>query len=178
MPNHHRNLIFWKRLFSREGVLRFPGTRPNRCTLWSMWKRQKNSIHKLLDLSRLWQKIQSMSNKDHIWIRSMEICSKYCNCHQMPDRSFFIEKYQFPLCARCTGISLGYIAALLTAPFRSFSYYIAILMFPLAIDGTVQYFAKYESTNLKRIVTGILYGFAFTSIILQALKSAIKIIHK
>lgn len=96
----------------------------------------------------------------------------------MPNRSFFIGEYQFPLCARCTGIALGYIAALLIAPFRSFGYYIAFLMSPLAIDGTVQYFTNYESTNLKRIMTGILYGFAFTSITIHALRSAIKIIYK
>ncbi|MGG7175281.1 DUF2085 domain-containing protein [Clostridium neonatale] len=26
-----------------------------------------------------------------------------CGCHQLPDRSFFIRSYQFPICARCTG---------------------------------------------------------------------------
>lgn len=119
-----------------------------------------------------------MSKKDRLWVQSMEFCSKYCSCHQMPSRSFFIGEYQFPLCARCTGIALGYIIALLVAPFRSFGYSLAILMPPLAVDGTVQYFTDYESTNLKRIVTGILYGFAFTSITIHMISSVIKKIHK
>lgn len=32
-------------------------------------------------------------------------------CHQMPERSFFIRGKQFPVCARCTGVFLGNIAA-------------------------------------------------------------------
>ena len=32
-------------------------------------------------------------------------------CHQMPERSFFIRGKQFPVCARCTGVMIGNIAA-------------------------------------------------------------------
>jgi uncharacterized membrane protein len=28
-------------------------------------------------------------------------------CHQLPDRSFFIDGRQLPVCARCTGLYLG-----------------------------------------------------------------------
>lgn len=108
----------------------------------------------------------------------MELCSKYCNCHQKPERSFFIGEYQFPLCARCTGIALGHVLALLTSPFHSSGYSIAVLMAPLAIDGTIQYFTDYESTNFKRVITGVLYGFAFTSIVFHAIRIAIKKILK
>ena len=115
-----------------------------------------------------------MNKKDDIWMRSMELCSKYCNCHQKPERSFFVGGYQFPLCARCTGIALGYIAALITMPFYSFGYLITLLLFPLAVDGTVQYFTAYESTNRKRIITGFLYGFAFTSTVFRMMKTMIQ----
>ncbi|MCI8418642.1 MAG: DUF2085 domain-containing protein [Lachnospiraceae bacterium] len=115
-----------------------------------------------------------MNKKDAIWIRSMELCSKYCNCHQKPERSLFINGYQFPLCARCTGIALGYLAALITIPFYSFGYCITVLLFPLAIDGTLQYVTAYESTNRKRVITGFLYGFAFTSIIFRIIKTIIQ----
>ena len=104
-----------------------------------------------------------MTNKEKIWIKSMEWCKKYCKCHQMPERSFFIKSYQMPLCARCTGIAIGQFLALITAPFVHFSIWIATLMFPLAIDGTVQYYSKYQSNNLRRVFTGILYGFSFIS---------------
>ena len=106
-----------------------------------------------------------MSSVNPIWIQGMELCAKYCRCHQMPERSFFICGYQFPLCARCTGIAIGHITALFAAPFHTFKYSIALLLFPLAIDGTVQYFTSYQSNNCKRVITGALYGFAFTSVV-------------
>jgi uncharacterized membrane protein len=28
-------------------------------------------------------------------------------CHQLPDRSFFVDGRQLPVCARCTGLYLG-----------------------------------------------------------------------
>ncbi len=114
------------------------------------------------------------NTKDKLWIKSMEWCKKYCSCHQMPERSFFFNGYQFPLCARCTGIALGHLFAFVVAPFYTFHKRVAILMAPLAIDGTIQYFTKYESNNKRRIISGILYGFSFTSTILCFIKSAIK----
>jgi len=45
-----------------------------------------------------------MSRKDKLWIAAMEWCGRYCGCHQMPERSFSVKGYQFPLCARCTPI--------------------------------------------------------------------------
>ncbi|MCM1186512.1 MAG: DUF2085 domain-containing protein [Lachnoclostridium sp.] len=112
-----------------------------------------------------------MIDRDHIWVQSMELCSKYCHCHQKPKRSFFIGGYQMPLCARCTGIAFGHVAALFTAPFHSFGYSIAALLVPLAIDGTVQYCTPYESNNRRRVITGFLYGFAFTSLTIRIIKA-------
>lgn len=115
-----------------------------------------------------------MTRQDRIWIRSMELCSKYCSCHQKPERSFFIHGYQFPLCARCTGIALGHTIALFIAPFHSFGYHLTVLLFPLAVDGTLQHLTDYESTNRKRVITGFLYGFAFTSIFFHTIRVFIK----
>ena len=129
-----------------------------------------------------------MIDKEHTWLKSMEWCGKYCRCHQMPERSFFFKGYQFPLCARCTGIALGYIVALVCLPFCALSRkgvrrgascghvsrrFVA-LMLPLAIDGTVQYFTPYESTNFRRVVSGFLYGFSFTSLILYIILDYIR----
>ena len=61
-----------------------------------------------------------MDIKDKIWIKSMEWCSKYWGCHQMPERSFFFKGYQFPVCARCTGMIVGYFLSITTIPFASF----------------------------------------------------------
>lgn len=35
-------------------------------------------------------------------------------CHQLPDRSFFIDGRQLPVCARCTGLYLGGLAGFVT----------------------------------------------------------------
>ena len=42
-----------------------------------------------------------------IWRRTMYFFHKYWGCHQMATRSFFFKGFQFPLCARCTGILVG-----------------------------------------------------------------------
>ncbi len=112
-----------------------------------------------------------MTRADRRWIWWMDHAKKYCHCHQMPERSFFIKGYQFPLCARCSGIAIGHIAAFLAAPFFKFRPAVAWLMAPLAIDGTLQYFTHYESNNMKRIISGVLYGFAFTSTMLWIVKN-------
>ena len=38
---------------------------------------------------------------------------KFAGCHQRPDRSFFINGHQFPVCARCTGVLIGQYSALI-----------------------------------------------------------------
>ena len=111
---------------------------------------------------------------EKLWMKSMEWCQKYCNCHQIPTRSFFFKGYQFPLCARCTGIALGHIAAFIIAPFYTFKYTVSVLMIPLVLDGTIQYFTPYESNNVKRVISGILYGFSFTSTCLHIIKTVLK----
>ena len=116
------------------------------------------------------QKNSVASRRDQRWIFWMEFCGKYARCHQMPERSFFLGSYQFPLCARCTGIMLGRILAVLLFPFvllplRTALLVLPILMLPLPIDGITQRFTKYESNNLKRVITGILWGFATFTLI-------------
>ena len=36
-----------------------------------------------------------------------------------------------------------------------------LLLMPLNVDGTVQRMTSYESTNVRRLLTGILWGFGF-----------------
>jgi uncharacterized membrane protein len=101
------------------------------------------------------------------------------NCHQLPDHSFKLNGRQLPLCARCTGITLGQLIGEVTCiipdnlnPYKEFQleksiiYCLAVsaLFFPLVIDGSVQYFTVYESNNMMRLATGMLYGIAMTSL--------------
>ncbi len=110
-----------------------------------------------------------ISSKDRYWIKAMEWCRRYCGCHQMPERSFFVRGYQFPLCARCTGIFAGHMAGFVLAHFI-YSPWILLCMIPMAVDGTVQYFSNYESTNRRRFITGFLYGLAFMSSAVKAVR--------
>ena len=39
-----------------------------------------------------------------------------------------------------------------------------VLLLPLMVDGLVQLLTPYESTNLRRVITGILFGYGFCSL--------------
>ena len=118
--------------------------------------------------------MESLTGKDRLWMKSMHFCSRYCGCHQMPERSFFIGGYQFPLCARCTGIAVGHILSIIISLFHPVSWKSAFGMIPLMIDGTVQKFTDYESTNPRRLCTGILYGFGAMSALIFLVRTIIK----
>ena len=118
------------------------------------------------------------SKRDRRWAFWMELCGRTIRCHQMPSRSFSIGSYQFPLCARCTGIMVGRGISLLLFPVFYFALDIPLLpalivlpllLVPLAVDGMIQKFTSYESTNFRRMVTGILWGFSEFTLILMAI---------
>lgn len=108
-----------------------------------------------------------MNKRDKIWIKSMDWCSKYWGCHQLPERSFFIGKYQFPICARCTGIILGYIISFIySILYAKLNIVFAIcFLIPMAFDGLLQFLTDYISNNAKRFITGILGGFGVIQIV-------------
>jgi len=114
--------------------------------------------------------METLSRADRLWLSSMRLCRKYCGCHQMEARSFTVRGYQFPLCARCTGIAIGHIIGLILGCAADVSLWIALLMLPLALDGGIQYLTAYESNNRRRLVTGILYGAAFMSLCVRLLQ--------
>lgn len=96
-------------------------------------------------------------------------------CHSRKDRSF----KGFPICSRCTGELVGIIIS----PFLwnyIINYKVAILlMLPMIIDGFLQLLTNYESTNLKRFFTGLLFGisliYLFSQTIIAAFNYGIKI---
>lgn len=118
-----------------------------------------------------------MHNKVKIWIKLMDWFSSYWGCHQMPERSFFYKGYQFPICARCTGILLGYICSfvflLLNIHINIFLSFILIV--PMAFDGTIQFFTSYESNNIKRLFSGFSAGIGFIWILLNIIFSLLKL---
>lgn len=109
-----------------------------------------------------------MKRNELIWIYLMKWFKKYWGCHQLPERSFFFKTYQFPICARCTGVLIGMFLSIGASCFiKTIPLLICVvLMFPLIIDGIIQYFTKYESTNYKRFITGMFFGFSYTRIVI------------
>jgi uncharacterized membrane protein len=85
-------------------------------------------------------------------------------CHQLHERSFFIHGYQFPVCARCTGLFIGQIMGLsLFYFFLKFDLTILFLLafitlLALGIDGLLQLKKICFSNNYRRFITGILCG--------------------
>ena len=102
-----------------------------------------------------------------IWVLLMRF-GAMTGCHQLQERSFFLNNYQFPVCARCTGLFLGQIAGIVS--FFIFTKYDIKLLFLLAIisvmllgiDGFGQLKKIWISTNLRRLITGVLCGYFVT----------------
>lgn len=98
------------------------------------------------------------------WVRTMQ-WGRVCGCHQRPERSFTVRGYQFPLCARCTGVALGQLAGLLPVGKRLRPKAAAALLAPLALDGVTQLAGLQTSNNRRRLVTGILAGVGTTALL-------------
>jgi len=87
-------------------------------------------------------------------------------CHQIPDRSFFINGHKFAVCSRCTGIYFGFAIVLCLYPLvkslrrvdlppRSWLFAAAV---PMAIDFSLTFFGLWENTHTTRFLTGSLLG--------------------
>ena len=102
------------------------------------------------------------------WAFFMRIGNRM-GCHQREDRSFFIGKWQFPICSRCTGILVGQIIAVILYLFKiKVPTIIGLLfLFIMFLDWYIQYKKIKESTNLRRFITGTLAGIGQISIVLN-----------
>lgn len=127
---------------------------------------------------QLRKKMESIK-KYKIWIKAMEAGAK-TGCHQMPERSFFIFGYQFPVCARCTGVFIGQAAACILAAFRkilspAISLFLLLLM---GADWFIQHTGILASTNFRRLVSGILGGLGITFLYINSIIHILRIICK
>lgn len=93
------------------------------------------------------------------------VIGRSLGCHQRPERSFFYKGHQFPVCARCTGVFVGQVCAIALRFFVKPKLVLCIdFCLILLIDWLVQFCKIKESTNVRRLITGILGGFAMLSI--------------
>lgn len=118
-----------------------------------------------------------MNKKYEKWVSLMEYGHKI-GCHQMPERSFFYKGYQFPVCARCTGVIIGEIICIITILVNiklSIILYTVLLLI-MGLDWFIQYINILESNNIRRLITGILGGFGLTGIYYYVIVNLIKIL--
>ena len=84
-------------------------------------------------------------------------------CHQMPERSFFVRKYQFPVCARCTGVIISSFLALILFKKHKLSYVVCFFMsYIMFMDWFIQYIKIKESNNTRRFITGLIGGYGYS----------------
>ena len=96
---------------------------------------------------------------------------KFSGCHQLPERSFFVKDYQFPICARCTGVLLGNIIGLVGAFVYILNWRTLVLGCSIMfLDWHLQFIRLVKSTNTRRLITGIIGGYSLTSIYMIVLQ--------
>ena len=118
-----------------------------------------------------------MSRMRKSMVRLLDDIGAASGCHQMPERSSFYKGYQFPVCARCTGVFVGQLSAIIYGFFWKISPCISVVLLGvMGIDWGVQEIGIKESTNLRRFLTGICGGFGLFSIYIYAFKKIRRLI--
>lgn len=83
------------------------------------------------------------------------------NCHQLSQRSYSYNDNQMSFCARDTGIFLGLVLGFMYASRKKIILTLPLViatLLPIGLDGTIQLLTDYESTNPKRLITGLIAG--------------------
>jgi uncharacterized membrane protein len=109
----------------------------------------------------------------------------YGLCHQLPERSFFGGGYQLPVCARDTGIYLGFVVSLALIalldrgrrrtglPHAAVLALGAAFVAVMAWDGVTSYAGWRTTTNDLRLASGLLAGWAMPLVVVPLLNSAL-----
>lgn len=89
-------------------------------------------------------------------------------CHCIDSRCFHYHGRRFPICARCTGELAGLLLAAALLPFWRLALpWCILLMCPMLLDGGLQALTAYESNNIKRFITGLLFGFGLAALFVK-----------
>lgn len=91
-------------------------------------------------------------------------------CHQIANRSYFLNGNQMPFCSRDVGLFAGFpigFGFLLFVRLIVNPLLVLIGLAPMAVDGGLQLLTSYESNNPLRLATGIVAGVTFAVLIAQ-----------
>ncbi len=89
-------------------------------------------------------------------------------CHQLSDRSYFLNGNQLPFCARDVGVFAGVVSGAIVSLMFAFDLrwrWLVVALLPIAIDGGIQSITGYDSTNGVRLITGAIAGMAIAGCI-------------
>ncbi|MDO8870482.1 MAG: DUF2085 domain-containing protein [Methanobacteriaceae archaeon] len=90
--------------------------------------------------------------------------SKVYICHRLPNRTFKIRGYYFPVCSRCIGMYIAAFSYFVLAMFYYINYDLTLmitallLIIPTFIDGLTQLIGFRESNNTLRFFSGLIAG--------------------
>ncbi|MEM2892175.1 MAG: DUF2085 domain-containing protein [Thermoplasmata archaeon] len=82
-------------------------------------------------------------------------------CHQIAERSYYLNGNQMPFCARDLGLFVGLafgFAIVSFFRFRGNPFLLLLGLVPMGVDGGLQLVTSYESMNPVRLATGVLAG--------------------
>ena len=116
-------------------------------------------VHQLNNIGSVEIVENSLNKKEKLWLRLMQFGAKV-GCHQREDRSFSYKGYQYPVCARCTGVILGYIVMpiFLLIPDQYRIYFAVLGALIMFMDWFIQFLKIKESNNIRRFITGVIGG--------------------
>jgi len=116
-----------------------------------------------------------MSELRQTILEQIRILGNHSGCHQLPERSFFYKGKQFPVCARCTGVFIGQLTALIIAPWKNTPSSVSLFCLSImGIDWILQFLKLKESNNTRRLISGFLGGFGLFSFYVRGIKWLIK----
>jgi uncharacterized membrane protein len=106
-------------------------------------------------------------------------------CHQIPERSFHLEGFQLPVCARCLGIYIGVSGgvayawlrpirggAILPLPSRAFRWLAVVAAAPTVLTVALETAGAWYPSNNTRALAGFPLGILVGLVVMNALARA------